>query len=103
MLSYLPLLHQSGLECTVKEIKSKFKQSQLRSRSSPRPLNWLDNVAPLNWKNKLFQLQIQRLLEGYQREDPPSIPELAVPISIPNTYFDTAIDQTIQKNKLSDY
>ena len=36
-----------GPALTVKEeIKSRFKQSQMRSRPSPRPQNWLDNQVP---------------------------------------------------------
>jgi hypothetical protein len=35
-----------GPALTVEEIKSRFKRSRMRSRPSPRPANWLDNVVP---------------------------------------------------------
>ena len=44
--SSLALLRGSGQVTTDTEIKSKFTQSLMRSRPSPRPLSWLDNPAP---------------------------------------------------------
>eukprot|EP00957_Ditylum_brightwellii_P166391 12666220-Ditylum_brightwellii.AAC.1 len=38
-------LQGSGQVFTVEEIKSVFHPSQKRSRSSPRPSNWLENTA----------------------------------------------------------
>ena len=44
--SSLVLLQGSGQATTVKEMKSKFTQSLMRSRPSPRPSSWLENPAP---------------------------------------------------------
>lgn len=37
-----------------------------------------------------YQLAIARLVEGYRREDPPAVPQLAIPISVPNVCFNNA-------------
>jgi hypothetical protein len=42
-----PLLPpELGPALTVEEIKLRFKRSRMRSRPSPRPANWLENVVP---------------------------------------------------------
>jgi hypothetical protein len=38
---------------------------------------------------KQYNLAIERLVEGFRRKDPPSIPQLAVPIIVPNACFDS--------------
>ena len=42
----MPLLHGSGRERTVEELKSEFKESRMRFHPSPRPSNWLENIVP---------------------------------------------------------
>ena len=38
-----------------------------------------------------YNLSTQRLVEGFCRQDPPSVPQLAVPITVPNLCFNSAM------------
>jgi hypothetical protein len=40
-------------------------------------------------EKQTYTLNIQRMIEGFQRDDPPAIPQLAVPVTVPNLCFDT--------------
>ena len=43
--------------------------------------------SPLyRWENK-YKVSIERLVEGFRREDPPTVPQLAVPVIVPNECF----------------
>ena len=42
---------------------------------------------------KQYNLTIERMVEGFRREDPPSIPQLAVPITVPNACFEASYQQ----------
>ena len=47
--------------------------------------------SPLYRKDNAYHLAIERLVEGYRRMDPPSVPQLAVPVSLAKTAFATAM------------
>jgi hypothetical protein len=51
---------------------------------------------PLYRAEKTFTLNIQRLLEGMRRNDPPAIPQLAVPITVANAVYDAGLHSEIQ-------
>ena len=40
--------------------------------------------SPIYEEEATYKVNFQRLVEGFRREDPPSIPQLAVPITVPN-------------------
>ena len=40
--------------------------------------------SPVYQAHKVYTLPIQRCIEGFQREHPPAIPQLAVPVAVPN-------------------
>jgi len=46
--------------------------------------------SPVYRSPNVYNLSIQRLVEGYRREDPPSVPQLAVPVSVPENMADIA-------------
>ena len=50
ILSSMLSLQGSGKALTVKEIRSRFKASQLRCQPYPRPSNWLENHVPFTKK-----------------------------------------------------
>jgi hypothetical protein len=39
-------------------------------------------------ENNNYSTNIQRMMEGFRREDPPTIPQLAVPVTVPNLCYD---------------
>jgi len=39
--------------------------------------------SPVYRSPNVYNLQVERLVEGYRRQDPPSVPQLAVPIEVP--------------------
>ena len=39
--------------------------------------------SPIYSSDKIYKLPVARLIEGFRREDPPSTPQLAVPVSVP--------------------
>ena len=43
--------------------------------------------SPIYRAEKVYNLSIQRLVEGMRRDDPPAIPQLAVPISVANAVY----------------
>jgi hypothetical protein len=47
--------------------------------------------SPLYRAENVYHLPLQRLVEGFRREDPPSIPQLAVPITVPNLCYNSAM------------
>ena len=46
--------------------------------------------SPLYKGPDTYILPVQRYLEGFRREDPPAIPQLAVPVAVPNQAFKLA-------------
>ena len=81
----------SGLGSTETEIKSKFQEYQMPSRPSPRPLSWLEKSSQLYRAEKKYQLHLERVVEGFRRMDPPMIPQLAVPVTVPHTAYDNNV------------
>ena len=47
--------------------------------------------SPLYRDKEKYNLPLERLVEGFRREDPPPIPQLAVPISVPNQCFESGL------------
>ena len=47
--------------------------------------------SPLYRAENTYHLPLQRLVEGFRREDPPSVPQLAVPITVPNMCYSTSM------------
>ena len=45
--------------------------------------------SPIYRTEHKYQLYIERMVEGFRRADPPSVPQLAVPVSVPTTAYDT--------------
>ena len=43
--------------------------------------------SPIYQTEKTYKTPVTRLLEGYRREDPPSTPQLAVPVAVPEACF----------------
>jgi hypothetical protein len=39
--------------------------------------------SPIHEADGVYKVPVARLVEGYRREDPPSVPQLAVPVSVP--------------------
>ena len=46
--------------------------------------------SPIYQTEKTYKTPVARLLEGYRREDPPSTPQLAVPVAVPEACFKIA-------------
>jgi hypothetical protein len=44
--------------------------------------------TPLYKAEQKYQLTIKSMIKGWQHDDPPATPQLAVPISVPNTCFE---------------
>jgi hypothetical protein len=61
---------QNGLSAITKTLK-------LAGKSSPLYKEGTDK----------YKTTIQRLIEGYQRQDPPVVPQIAVPVAVPNLVF----------------
>ena len=47
--------------------------------------------SPLYREGEKYQLSTERLCEGFRRQDPPAVPQLAVPVSCVNHCYDAAI------------
>jgi hypothetical protein len=47
--------------------------------------------SPIHRTEEKYTLAIERLVEGYRRADPPSVPQLAVPITVPNLCFEAGM------------
>ena len=45
-------------------------------------------------RDNKYQLFLERELEGFQREDPPSVPQLAVPVTVHHAAFTDGITST---------
>jgi hypothetical protein len=41
--------------------------------------------SPIHETEGIYKIPVARLVEGYRREDPPSVPQLAIPIDVPET------------------
>ena len=50
--------------------------------------------SPIYRSPNVYNLSIQRLVEGYRREDPPSVPQLAVPVIVPENMAQRAHQST---------
>ena len=46
--------------------------------------------SPIYKTEKNYKVPVAQLIEGFKREDPPSTPQLAVPVSVPNQCFTLA-------------
>jgi hypothetical protein len=53
--------------------------------------------TPLYRAPQVYTLPLERMIEGFRREDPPSTPQLAVPITVANACFETALKSTDTK------
>ena len=40
--------------------------------------------SPVYQTEKIYKIPVARLIEGYRREDPPAVPQLAIPASVPD-------------------
>jgi hypothetical protein len=49
------------------------------------PVGW--KINPLYNAEQKYLLTIERMIEGWRQDDPPSIPQLAVPVTVLNTCF----------------
>ena len=47
--------------------------------------------SPLYRKDSTYQLAIERLMEGFRRLDPPTVPQLAVPVTVPKAAYRNAL------------
>jgi hypothetical protein len=52
--------------------------------------------SPIYRAEKVYNLSIQRLVEGMRRDDPPAIPQLAVPISVANAVYQAGRAHSLQ-------
>ena len=48
-------------------------------------------LSPIYKADGKYTTTLQRMIEGFRREDPPSIPQLAVPIMVPNLCYNAGI------------
>jgi hypothetical protein len=55
--------------------------------------------SPLYRAENVYHLPLQRLVEGFRREDPPAVPQLAVPITVPNMCFRAGMLSRAQSSK----
>ena len=55
--------------------------------------------SPLQQEKDSNQVNIQRMLEGFRREDPPSVPQIAVPISVPNHCMEKGMESSSPKQQ----
>jgi hypothetical protein len=55
--------------------------------------------TPLYRAPQVYTLPLERLIEGYRRDDPPSTPQLAVPLSVANACFEAATTASDPKTK----
>jgi hypothetical protein len=55
--------------------------------------------SPIYRFEKVYHLNIQRMVEGMRRDDPPAIPQLAVPIGVANAVFEAGNTSPIQHVK----
>ena len=47
--------------------------------------------SPLYRSDGIYTLVLERMIEGYRREDPKAVPQLAVPITLPNMCYKAAM------------
>ena len=47
--------------------------------------------SPVYREDQKYTLAIERMVEGFRREDPPSIPQLAVPVIVPNACYEASM------------
>jgi hypothetical protein len=47
--------------------------------------------SPLYRSEGVYTLMLERMIEGYRREDPQAVPQLAVPITLPNMCYKSAM------------
>ena len=45
---------------------------------------------PIYKTEKAYKVPVARLIEGFKREDPPSTPQLAIPVKVPNQCYTLA-------------
>jgi hypothetical protein len=50
--------------------------------------------SPIYRAHQVYNLSIQRLVEGMRRDDPPAVPQLAIPITIPNAVYEAGADSS---------
>jgi hypothetical protein len=43
--------------------------------------------SPIHEAEGIYKIPVARLVEGYRRQDPPSVPQLAVPVSVPEEMY----------------
>ena len=55
--------------------------------------------SPIYQTEKTYKIPVARLVEGYRREDPPAVPQLALPVSIPTHCRSSAYTRTCDKEK----
>ena len=62
--------------------------------SVSKTINLSGNPSDLYRGDNKYQLFLERELEGFQRKDPPSVPQLAVPVTVPHSAFTDGIIST---------
>ena len=50
--------------------------------------------SPIYRADNKYQLYLERMVEGFRRSDPPSVPQLAVPVSVPATAYTNLLNNT---------
>jgi hypothetical protein len=53
--------------------------------------------SPIYRAENTYHLALQRMVEGFRRQDPPSVPQLAVPITVPNLCYQASLRPTATK------
>jgi hypothetical protein len=56
-------------------------------------------ASPVYQAPGTYKVPVARLMEGYRRQDPPAVPQLAVPIKVPNKVRQSGYASTCNKQK----
>ena len=82
LVAYGRYVRYGNLSTRKGKVRAETVALSFRSISSTLQLDGKSN--PLETKEGKFPKKISQLLEGYRRKDPPSRPQLAVPVQVPN-------------------
>jgi hypothetical protein len=55
--------------------------------------------SPIHEAEGIYKVPVARLVEGYRREDPPSVPQLAIPIDVPRAMQEQGYAANCQKSQ----
>eukprot|EP00957_Ditylum_brightwellii_P080014 6085061-Ditylum_brightwellii.AAC.1 len=75
--------HHHSLCC---EGQDRCLQQRKSSPSFSKTIQLAQKQSPVYREDEKYILSVERCIEGMRREDPPSIPQLAVPIEVPIEY-----------------